>query len=44
VNGACTFTISRRAPIEDVLKVLEAMGEIHFTIEGKQIIVTSLQG
>jgi transmembrane sensor len=44
VNGACTFTISRRAPIKDVLKVLEAMGEIHFTIEGKQIIVTSLQG
>jgi transmembrane sensor len=44
VNGACTFTISRRAVIEDVLKVLEAMGEIHFTIEGKQIIVTSLQG
>jgi ferric-dicitrate binding protein FerR (iron transport regulator) len=44
VNGYYTFKISKRAPIEDVLKVLEAMGEMHFRIEGKQIIVTSSQG
>lgn len=44
VNGFYTFTVSRRASINDVLKVLEAMGEMHFSIEGKQIIVTSIQG
>jgi transmembrane sensor len=44
VTGHCTFKLPRQSALHDVLKVLEDISHMRFTVSGKQIIVTSLQG
>jgi ferric-dicitrate binding protein FerR (iron transport regulator) len=41
VEGHYSFQLSRHAAVHDVLQMLEKMSHMHFTVEGKRIIVTS---
>ena len=40
VTDHFTGTIDRNVPISQLLKLLEATGQVHFQIEGETIIVT----
>lgn len=43
-EGHYSLSMSRTAKVEQVLEVLEKISGMHFKIEGRQIIVTTLQG